>query len=163
MANTTELIYFPTWTAGREGYSDRIFQIFNEYQRAKGLRVTGQRLSILKYLLDADRHLSQDDIYSALKSKGIGKITVFRTMKMLEDCNLVDPVTDARGKVRYEVNKERPHHDHLVCMDCNRIIEVQWPQVEKIQEKFCRQMGFEILSHRHEVFGRCKDCIKKKV
>ena len=69
MNTTSELIYFPTWTAGRKGYSERIVQIFDEYHHQKGLRMTDQRLAILKYLLDAEKHVSQDEIYQALKSK----------------------------------------------------------------------------------------------
>lgn len=158
MAPKSELVYFPTWTAGREGYSQRIFQIFEEYHKSKGFRITDQKAAILKYLLDADRHLSEQDICEALKGKGIGKITVFRTIKVLEECGLVEPVTDSKGKVRYEVNKERPHHDHLICTVCNRIIEIQWPTVEATQEKMCKAIGFTISHHRHEIFGRCKDC-----
>lgn len=158
MAPTKELVYFPTWTAGRKGYADRIVQIFQEYHHSKGWRLTDQRLAILSHLLEADRHLSEDDIYIALKSRGIGKTTVFRTMKMLEDCGLVDPVMDSKGEVRYEVNRERPHHDHLICTGCNRITEIQWPEVEKTQEKVCRALGFKISRHRHEIFGLCKEC-----
>jgi Fur family transcriptional regulator, ferric uptake regulator len=158
MTINKELIYFPSWTAGRKGYADRINQIFEEYHRSKGLRLTDQRLAILNYLLHADRHLSEQDIYGALKSHGVGKVTVFRTLKVLEECHLVEPVTDSKGHVRYEVNLERPHHDHLICTVCNRIIEIQWPTVEKTQEKMCRAIGFEISHHRHEIYGRCKDC-----
>ena len=163
MNTKSELIYFPTWIAGREGYAQRIIQIFEEYQKSKGYRVTDQKLAILKHLLNADRHLSEQDICKALKSKGIGKITVFRTIKVLEECDLIEPVTDSNGKVLYEVNRERPHHDHLVCTVCNRIIEIQWPTIEKTQEKMCKAIGFEISHHRHEIFGRCKQCQSKRV
>lgn len=162
MRTETELIYFPAWTAGRQGYAARISEVLQEHLKSKGQRFTDQRMAILDHLLKTDRHLSQDDIYQALKGRGIGKVTVFRTLKMLEECELVDPVADAHGEVHYEVNRERPHHDHLVCVDCNRISEIQWPLIEKTQEKICRQQGFEILYHRHEIFGRCQSCRDRK-
>lgn len=158
---TDELVYFPTWAAGRNGYSDRIRQLFQEYHHTKGLRMTNQRSMILDFLLKANRHVGMDEIYQALKPKGVGKVTVFRALKMLEECKLVDRVTPSDGRPRYEVNHERPHHDHLICIQCGGIQEIQWPEVEKIQEKGCKKIGFQITFHRHEVFGRCKNCVSK--
>lgn len=160
MPPKTELTFFPSWTAGRKGYAERIRQVFEEYSKKKGLFHTPQRAAILNHLLEAERHVSQDEIYAALKSKGIGKITVFRTLKMLEDCHLLEKVQLQDGTFRYEVQMERPHHDHLICVDCGHIMEIQWPEVERAQEKTCRKLGFEILYHRHEIFGRCAECQK---
>lgn len=157
-----ELQYFPSWVAGRHGYADRIRQIFHDYHQKKGMRMTQQRQAILDYLLGADRHLSMEEIFRALRPKGVGKVTVFRSLKVLEECGLIDRVTSSEGRPLYEVNFERPHHDHLICISCGRIMEIQWPQVEKIQEKACRELGFEITFHRHEIYGRCRDCAVKR-
>lgn len=156
-----ELIYFPSWTAGRKGYSERVHQVFQEHLRKKDLLNTPQRMAILDYLLEADRHLSEDELFQALKHKGIGRVTVFRTLKVLADSGLVEEVTDFHGKPRFEVKMDRPHHDHLICLDCGSITEIQWPEVEKIQERISKKMGFIISYHRHELFGRCKDCASK--
>ena len=157
-----ELVYFPTWTAGRKGYAERVREVFQEHLKKKDLLVTPQRLSILDFLLEAERHLSEQEVYQALKHKGIGKVTVFRTLKVLEECGLVEQVTDFHGKPRFEVNMDRPHHDHLVCLGCGMIIEIQWPQIEKIQEKYSKKIGFTISYHRHELFGFCKECGNKR-
>jgi len=156
-----ELVYFPTWVAGRHGYADRIRQIFQEYHHKKNMRMTHQRQFILDYLLEARHHVSMEEVYKALKSKKVGKVTVFRALKMLEECGLVDRVNSPNGKPLYEVNYERPHHDHLICISCGLIQEIQWPQVEKIQEKTCKDLGFEPTFHRHEIYGRCRYCIAK--
>lgn len=156
-----ELIYFPSWTAGRKGYAERIRQIFDEYLKGKEMFFTSQRRSILELLLDAEKHLSQQDIYEALKDRGIGKVTVFRTLKMLEECRLVERVTDHGGRPYFEVKMERPHHDHLICVACGGITEIRWPDIERIQNKACKKMGFSILYHRHEIFGRCQECQAK--
>ncbi len=155
-----ELVYFPSWAAGRPGYADRIRQLFQEYHHAKGLRMTQQRGQILDLLLKANHHVGMEEIYQMLKSKGIGRVTVFRTLKMLEECKLIGRVSSSDGKPRYEVKFERPHHDHLICVHCGSIREIQWPQIEKIQEKTCRDLGFAPLYHKHEVFGRCEACQK---
>ena len=153
-----ELIFFPKWMAGRAGYAERIQEVFKDYEAKQGLRHTRQREAIVEFLLNAEQHVTQGEIYLALKGRGIGKVTVFRTLKMLEECHLAERVTAPDGTVKYEIKYERPHHDHLICIACGSIREVQWPEVEKIQEKACRALGFAPTFHRHEVFGRCADC-----
>lgn len=153
-----ELVFFPSWTAGRQGYADRIREVFQARLTEQGLRLTRQRELILNFLLQAEQHVSQNDIYEALKSKGIGKVTVFRALKMLESSGLGEWVTSPKGPSKFEIKHERPHHDHLVCIECGRIREVQWPDVERIQEKTCKALQFVPLWHRHEIFGRCQNC-----
>ena len=154
-----ELVFFPSWTAGRRGYAARIREVFQEYLTHQNLRFTTQRETILDYLLKAENHVTQNEVYQALRGKGIGKVTVFRTLKMLEECRLAERVTSPRGGLpKYEIKHERPHHDHLICMECGAIREVQWPGVERIQEKTCKALHFSPVWHRHEIFGRCSDC-----
>lgn len=153
-----ELQFYPSWVAGRPGYANRIRELFHTYHHQKGMRMTQQRQIILDFLLQAHHHVSMEEIYKALKSKGVGKVTVFRSLKMMEDAGIVTRVTSPEGKPLYEVNYERPHHDHLICIECGSIQEIQWPRVEKIQEQTCRKMGFQPTFHRHEIYGRCRNC-----
>ena len=157
-----ELLYLPSRTASREGYRERVRQVFSDHLAVHGLRLTRQRTRILDFLLSAEKHVSLEDVYQALRRHGLGRATVFRTLKMLEECKLVTHVTGPRGTSRFEVNLERPHHDHLICVQCSRIFEVRWPELEKIQLRACRQLGFEPAWHRHEIFGRCADCVKRR-
>ncbi len=153
----SELSYFPGST-NREDYAKKIAAVFSEYLEKNGLRLTSPRRKILDCLLKADRHLNQEEIYQSLRPQGIGRATVFRTIKMLEDSNLLSRIAGISGPPRFEVHSERPHHDHLVCISCGSIQEIQWPELERIQEKACGKIGFEIKWHRHEIFGFCKKC-----
>jgi len=162
-AKDKELVFFPAWTAGREGYAARIREVFQKHLSEQGLRLTTQREAIVDFLLKAEQHVSQQEVYKALKGQGLGKVTVFRTLKMLEECGLVERVTSPHGSAKFEIKYERPHHDHLVCVECGVIREVQWPDVEKIQDKTCRTLHFTPLWHRHEIFGRCEVCQSKRV
>ncbi|MBI4386501.1 MAG: transcriptional repressor [Elusimicrobia bacterium] len=158
MKAKNELIFFPKWVAGRPGYAERIREVFEKHLEESGLRLTRQRREIMNYLLKTDRHLELEEIYQALRKYGIGRATVFRTLRLLEESKLVDHVTSSGGASRYEIQLERPHHDHLICIQCGGIQEVRWPELEAIQDKTCRQMGFEPSWHRHEIFGRCRRC-----
>ena len=157
-----ELVFFPSWTAGRAGYATRIREVFSRHLSEQGLRLTHQRELIMTYLLQAEQHVTQTDIYKALKPKGVGKVTVFRALKMLEECHLIERVTSPHGAPKFEIKHERPHHDHLVCVECGSIREVQWPDIERIQEKTCKTLHFVPLWHRHEIFGRCAPCQAKR-
>ena len=161
MTKTPELAFFPVRPAGRPSYCERIRGAFADHLAKNGLRLTRQRRKILERLVFADRHLGSDDIHRALRKEGIGRVTVFRTLKMLEAARLVDHVAAAGRAPRFEVKFERPHHDHLVCIQCGAIREVRWPEIERVQEKTCRANGFSIAWHRHEVFGLCRRCSRK--
>ena len=156
-----ELVYNPAEADDRKSYTDRIHRIFSDHLAQNGLRLTGQRKRIVDFFIQADRHLTQDDIYRALRKHGLGRATVFRTLRMLEECKLVNHVTGTSGVPRFELHVERPHHDHLICVDCGKIQEVRWPKLEVIQEKTCKKLGFIPKWHRHEIFGRCRDCARK--
>ena len=144
-----------------EDYKRRIERIFALELSAGGLRLTTQRRRILDALLKARRHLSEDEIYSELAGFGIGRATVFRTLKVLKKCGLVEEVL-GDGRPRFEVRWRRPHHDHLICVDCGRIQEIRWPALEAIQERACRKAGFAARWHRHEIFGLCRSCSKRQ-
>jgi len=157
-----ELVFFPSWAAGREGYAARIREVFQQFLSQQGLRLTKQREVILDYLLNADHHVTQGEVYQALKHRGIGKVTVFRTLKTLEQCRLAERVSSPDGTPKFEIKHERPHHDHLICVECGAVREVQWPAVERIQEKTCRTLHFKPHWHRHEIFGRCQSCQSRR-
>lgn len=153
-----ELLFYPQTTTDRSSYTRKIYALFTDYLARNGLRLTDQRRRILDFFLQADTHLSQEEIYSALRKHGLGRATVFRTLKMLEECQIVNHVVAGNGTPRFELNIERPHHDHLICISCGSIQEIRWPKLEHIQEEACRKIGFAPKWHRHEIFGRCRNC-----
>jgi Fur family ferric uptake transcriptional regulator len=146
----------------RADYAARVHQVFSDHLATHGLRLTHQRSRIVDHLLESDKHESLEEIYEALKAQGIGRATVFRTLRMLESCELVSAITGPKGTKRFELDLERPHHDHLICVQCGLIQEVHWPKLEKIQQRVCRELGFKPQWHRHEIFGLCASCAKKK-
>jgi Fur family ferric uptake transcriptional regulator len=156
-----ELVVYEGKAAARPAFVARVLAVFTDHLAKNGLRLTGQRRAIVDFFLRSDRHLSQEEIYAELRSQGIGRATVFRTLKTLQKCGLVAPVVGRDGTPRFEINLERPHHDHLICVQCDRIQEVRWPELEKIQEETCRRVGFTPQWHRHEIFGSCRNCVRK--
>ena len=137
-----------------------ILRTFREYLATRGLNLTHQREEILRCLMAAEQHLSLEDVYARAKKQdpSIGRATVFRTLRLLQECGLVAEVGSADSRARFELKADRPHHDHMICIECGRISEFESPMMERFQNEAIQRDGFRALRHRHEIFGRCRPC-----
>lgn len=130
---------------------------FRNFLAAQGLRLTDQREAIALAFFSSDKHLSLIDILERSRQhrEGIGYATVYRTMRLLADGGLADEHHFGEDQTRYEVHREDEHHDHLICVDCGRIVEFEEPLIEQVQTQVATRHGFTVLSHKHEIYGRC--------
>ncbi len=165
MKTRAEVIQFPRHARQprqHQRWLEDIERRFQEVLEKEGLNLTRQRQEILHALMAAEKHLGVEELYDLIKKKDptLGRATVFRTVKLLQECGLVAEVTSANGRSKFELKADRPHHDHMICVECSRIIEFQSPMMERFQDEAIRKHGFEALWHRHEIFGRCRDCSK---
>jgi Fur family transcriptional regulator, ferric uptake regulator len=140
---------------------------FRDYLSEQGLKFTRQRRAIAEVFFGADGHMSLTDLLSLAQrdSPSIGYATVYRTMKLMADGGFADAHRFAEGgEVRYEPTVEGGHHDHLICLQCGVIIEYEDHEIERLQDAIASRLGFEIASHRHEIYGRCVkvDCPELK-
>jgi len=128
------------------------------YLEQNNLKNTKQREMILVAFLEAKRHITSDDLYQSVRAEhpNIGYTTVYRTMKLLVEAGLATERHFDDGITRYEIEHE--HHDHLVCIKCGRIQEFECEMIEDTQNEIAKRHGFQILRHRHELYGHCKGC-----
>ncbi|MDC1295155.1 transcriptional repressor [Myxococcota bacterium] len=128
------------------------------YLEKNHLKQTKQRELILQTFLEAQRHVTSEDLYQAVRAEhsNIGYTTVYRTMKLLVEAGLATERHFDDGITRYEIEHE--HHDHLVCIKCGKITEFECEMIEKTQNEIAESHGFEILRHRHELYGHCAAC-----
>ncbi len=138
--------------------------VFRQYLESKGLKLTKQRTAILEYLLQAQEHASPEEIYRSLSAKDatLGRATVFRTLSLLEKGGFVSKIMFSDGKSGYEHQFSRPHHDHMICIDCRDVIEFSNATIERLQSQISKELEFTPLWHRHEIFGRCRKCSLKE-
>lgn len=134
--------------------------------QSKDLKHTRPREAVVQKILatKAGQHFSADQLWESLrqKDKRVSKATVYRTLNLLAQKKVVEEHDFGRGEKYYERMVERPHHDHLICVHCGRIIEFENPQIEHLQEKIARHEGFVISYHSHKLFGACSRCHRKK-
>lgn len=121
---------------------------------AKGLRMTGQRRVIAQVLEESDDHPDVEELYaraSAIDS-GISLATVYRTVKLFEEAGILDKLEFGDGRARYE-DAERDHHDHLIDIHSGEVIEFVDAEIEELQDRIARKLGYELRGHRLELYG----------
>jgi Fur family ferric uptake transcriptional regulator len=120
----------------------------------KGLRMTGQRRVVAQVLHDSDDHPDVEQLYARAQEldASISIATVYRTVKLFEESGLLDKLEFGDGRARYE-DAERDHHDHLIDMNSGEVIEFVDAEIEALQEKIARKLGYELRGHRLELYG----------
>jgi len=130
----------------------------------EGLKATKQREEILNIFLNSSGHKSLAQIYAqvAKTDPKIGYVTVYRTLKLLTQLGLATRRKFEDGETRYEPASEGSHHDHLICLDCGKIIEFEDPTLEALQKGIAQRYRFKISHHLMELYGRCEECRQKE-
>lgn len=138
---------------------------FKERISGKGLKATKQREEILNIFLNSSGHRNLAEIYAQVVKvhPKIGYTTVYRTLKLLTHLGLAAQRKFADGETQYEPTQGKNHHDHLICLECGKIIEFEDDALETLQNGIAQRHRFKIFHHRMELYGRCADCRSKKV
>ena len=134
--------------------------LMNRHLAERGLKSTRQRDLIAQTVLEAEGHIGVEDIHRRVRRRDarVGFSTVYRTMKLLKECGLVSERHFGDGMARYEPVREGEHHDHLICLSCGEIVEFEDERIEARQDAVAAQHGFQIQSHKHEIYGLCARC-----
>ena len=121
---------------------------------AKGLRMTEQRRTIAAVLETADDHPDVEELYARASAQdpNISLATVYRTVKLFEEAGILEKLDFRDGRARYE-DAERDHHDHLIDLNSGEVIEFVDEEIEALQEKIARKLGYELKGHRMELYG----------
>ena len=132
---------------------------FLEFIQAKGLKTTRQRSTIVQVFFRMRGHISVEELLREVKKVNpkIGYATVYRTLHLLVESNLVEERRFGDGLARYEGRNEVEHHDHMICLECGKIREFSNPKLIELQEQLARENGFQIFRHRLELYGTCED------
>lgn len=135
---------------------------YKEILCEKGLKYTKHRDAILKILDQSEKPLTAEEMFLILKENNQETClsTVYRTAEMFEEKELIVKINSFDdGKARYEmVSGEHKHH--LICMDCHKRIAIDECPFEILQKSIKENMDFEIIGHKFEIYGYCKECRK---
>ena len=134
-------------------------EILKQVLHKENLRYTQQRQEVWDEICASDEHQDAENIYNSLRKRQIkeSRATVYRTIDVLVKNNLVRRLNLGDGRSRFENKIGIEHHDHIVCLDCRKIVEFMDETIEKMQIRIAKEQGFEIVRHVHQLFGRCLD------
>jgi Fur family transcriptional regulator, ferric uptake regulator len=142
----------------------KLLSDFKLLLKANGLKFTIQREVILEMLYNSDEHLTPEGLHHLIQQKhpelNTGIATVYRTLSLLEDSDMVTSLSfGAQGK-KYELGA-KDHHDHVICTQCGTITEFVDEEIEKRQHEITEALGFIMQEHSMQLYGICKSCQEK--
>ena len=119
-----------------------------------GLRLTDQRRTIAAVLEAATDHPDVEELYNRASAVDptISLATVYRTVKLFEETDILEKHEFGDGRARYETS-DREHHDHLIDMNSGEVIEFIDPEIEALQDKIAEKLGYRLMGHRLELYG----------
>jgi Fur family transcriptional regulator, ferric uptake regulator len=136
---------------------DSVKKIFTAYLENKGLRKTPERFTILEEIYLRNDHFDVEELYFSMKTQRfqISRATVYNTLDVLVDCDLVTKHQFGRNMAQYEKSFGRRQHDHLICTECHHVTEFCDPRVQGIQDMVGDMLQFKVLHHSLIFYGSC--------
>ena len=139
------------------------YNVLKEDLKKKGYKLTPQRRAIVDTIVESEgKHLTAEEIYDEVKLNcpEIGLATVYRTILLLEEIGIVSRLHLNDGCSRYELvhSDEKHRHHHLICNNCNAVIEVEDDLLDELENEIKTKYGFRIVVHSVKFYGYCKQC-----
>lgn len=143
---------------------NNLLELFKEILKKNNLKYTKQREILLKTLYNHHTHYTPESLYLCIKEKcpelNLGIATVYRTLNLLEEANIVTSLSFGSQGKKFEL-ANKPHHDHMICKGCGKIIEFEDSVIERKQEQIAKEHNFKLTGHLMQLYGLCSECSKK--
>jgi Fur family transcriptional regulator, ferric uptake regulator len=134
---------------------------FKELLKQNNLKFTIQRELILETLYNSDEHLSPESLYHLIQSKyptlNTGIATIYRTLALLEESDIVTSLSFGTQGKKYELGAKE-HHDHMICTQCGFISEFVDEDIENRQRVIAQKLNFKMTDHSMQIYGICSNC-----
>lgn len=137
----------------------QVKQILDDYLKKKGLRKTQERYFVLQEIYDINDHFEIEELYERMKNKKyrVSRATIYNNIDLFVDAGLVIKHQFGTNTAQYERAYNYRQHDHLICLDCNKVFEFCDPRIMQIQKTTENLLGFRITQHSLQFSGRCKN------
>jgi Fur family ferric uptake transcriptional regulator len=133
---------------------------FMEFLAHKRLRITSQRQAIVDTVFSTEKHFTAEQLleWSRRRDKSVSRATVYRTLPLLTESGLVREMDFGKAYKFYDPNyAEHPNHNHIICNDCEKIVEFESDKIEKLESEITRRLGFAIKTQRLQITGTCEE------
>jgi Fur family ferric uptake transcriptional regulator len=136
---------------------------FMAFMALKNLRITSQRQTIVDTVFSTAEHFTAEQLlaWSRRRDKSVSRATVYRTLPLLTESGLVREMDFGKDYKFYDPNyAEHPNHNHIICNDCEKIVEFESDKIEKLESQISRRLGFAIKTQRLQITGTCEELKK---
>ena len=146
-------------------------QRFLDFLTRRHLRLTGPRRAIIESVFGTEKHFSAEELlkWARRRDKSVSRATVYRTLPLLTASGLVREMDFGKDHKFYDPNYAvHPHHNHIICQDCGKIVEFESEKIAQLQNEITRRLGFSMKAHRLQITATCEEfrrlgvCSKKE-
>src|SRR5216110_3341884 len=131
---------------------------FMDFLAQKNLRLTAQRQAIIETAFSTRQHFTAEQLleWSRRRDRSVSRATVYRTLPLLTESGLVREMDFGKDRKFYDPNyAEHPHHNHIICQDCAKIVEFESEKLEKLEHEITHRLGFSVKAHRLQITAAC--------
>lgn len=141
---------------------EEIKNIFSAHLETKGLRKTPERFAILEEIYSRSDHFDAESLYTHILKKNyrVSRATVYNTLELLLTCDLITKHQFGKNLAQYEKSYGYKQHDHIICVDCKKVVEFCDPRIQQIQSMMGDLLNFKITHHSLNMYGICGSCQK---
>ena len=139
-------------------------QRFVVFLETKNLRMTSQRQAIIDAVFSTEEHFTADQLldWSRARDRSVSRATVYRTLPLLTESGLVREMDFGKDHTYYDPNyADHPNHSHIICEDCEKIVEFESDQIEQIETEISHKLGFAVKSQRLQITASCEELKKR--
>jgi Fur family ferric uptake transcriptional regulator len=136
---------------------------FLAFIESKGLRLTTQRMAIIDTVFSTEEHFTAEQLleWSRERDRSVSRATVYRTLPLLTESGLVREMDFGKDYKYYDPNyAEHPNHNHIICQDCDRIVEFESEKMEKLEDEITHNLGFSLKTQRIQINANCEELKK---
>lgn len=135
-------------------------QKFMGFLEGKNLRLTSQRQAIIDTVFSTEEHFTAEQLldWSRQRDKSVSRATVYRTLPLLTESGLVREMDFGKDHKYYDPNyADHPHHSHIICNDCDKIVEFESEKIDKLEDEISHRLGFTVKTQRLQITGSCEE------